>query len=95
MTFQVGTGIGRSFASTKDLVIRASPQNPPHILPILCAHLQQSLTIFTATHLHSSVTKNLPTALEDFLPGPNCASRTIADLCITLIWKEGELSFSC
>ena len=87
MNFQIGRG---GSTSAKDLVIRASPQNPPHILPILCAQLQQSMNVFTATHLHSSVTKNLPNTLEDYLPNPNCESRTKADICMTLIWKDGK-----
>ena len=79
---------GRSLA--KDLVVRASPQNPPHVLPILCATLQQRFNVYTATHVHSSIVKGVPNALQDFLPTQNCEIRMKADICITLIWKEGK-----
>lgn len=34
------------------------------------------------------MTEGIPNALEDFLPDSNCKSRTSADVCITLIWKN-------
>jgi len=85
----------RTAAKTaKDIVIRANPKYPPHVLPLLCSQLQQSLKVFTSAHLHSTV-KCLPNSLEDYLPLTNCDSRSKADLCITLIWinvgKDVEL----
>ena len=86
--------MGRTATAAKDIVIRANPQYPPHVLPLLCSHLQQSLKVFTSAHLHSSV-RCLPNSLEDYLPMTNCDSRSKADLCITLIWINGmkELPF--
>ena len=79
----------RTAAKTaKDIVIRANPKYPPHVLPLLCSQLQQSLKVFTSAHLHSTV-KCLPNSLEDYLPLTNCDSRSKADLCITLIWING------
>ena len=86
---QIGTK--SSSSAVKDIVIRASPQYPPHSVPILCSQLQQSsLNVFTSAHIHSSV-KCLPNSLEDFLPMSNCNSRSKANLCVTLIWKDGKL----
>lgn len=40
-------------------------------------------------HTHSSLAEPLPKALVDFLPS-GCDSRSMADLCVTLIWKNGK-----
>lgn len=77
------------FQGPKDLVIRASPEHPPQILPIICNQLLSQLKVFITTHVHSSVIKGIPNLLKDFLPSSNCDSRTQANVCITLIWKNG------
>ena len=80
---------GKIKTGNKDVVIRASPSNPPFTLPLLCGQLQNGgMKIFTTCHVHSSVLKGIPNKLEDFLPISNCDARSKADLCITLIWKE-------
>ena len=73
-------------------MIRASPAHPPYSLQLVLERLQDSgLKIFTSTHLHSSVVQKLPANLNDFFPESDI-KRSEADLCITLIWKEGKSS---
>ena len=48
------------------------------------------MKVFTSTHIHSNVVRGIPNLLKDFLPNSNCSARTEADLCITLIWKNGR-----
>ena len=45
---------------------------------------------FTSCHVHSSLLKPLAQNLRDFLP-QGCQNRTEAQVCITLIWKEGDI----
>jgi len=74
---------------TKDIVIRATPQHAPNVLPLLCNQLMAiGLKVFTSSHVHSSFLSKIPNELEDFLPNSNCNSRGEADLCVTLIWKD-------
>jgi len=73
-----------------DVVIRASPNHAPHTLPIICKKLQEVFKVFTSAHIHSSLPKGIPNKLKDFLPASNCASRSKADLCVTLIWTNGN-----
>merc|ERR1712166_430219 len=73
-----------------DVVIRASPNHAPHTLPIICKKLQEVSKVFTSAHIHSSLPKGIPNKLKDFLPASNCASRSKADLCVTLIWTNGK-----
>ena len=76
---------------TKDIVIRATPQHAPNVLPLLCNQLMAiGLKVFTSSHVHSSFLNKIPNELEDFLPNSNCNSRGEADLCVTLIWKDGK-----
>jgi len=50
--------------------------------------MANGLKIFTSSHVHSSFLNKIPNELVDFLPNSNCSSRSEADLCVTLIWKD-------
>ena len=53
--------------------------------------MANGLKIFTSSHVHSSFLNKIPNELVDFLPNSNCSSRSEADLCVTLIWKDGKI----
>jgi len=80
----------KAVSGVTDVVIRASPNHAPHTLPIICKKLQEVFKVFTSAHVHSSLPKGIPNKLKDFLPASNCASRSKADLCVTLIWTNGN-----
>jgi len=80
----------KAVSGVTDVVIRASPNHAPHTLPVICKKLQEVYKVFTSAHIHSSLPKGIPNKLKDFLPASNCASRSKADLCVTLIWTNGN-----
>jgi len=67
----------------KDVVIKASPANPPFYL----LHLQKTLAIKIVCHTHSSVMKLSPGA-NDFVKKTEAANPAAHNLNIVLIWKE-------
>lgn len=86
---KISPGKSSGKPGTKDIVIRATPQYAPNVLPLLCNQLMANgLKIFTSSHVHSSFLNKIPNELVDFLPNSNCSSRSEADLCVTLIWKD-------
>jgi len=70
-----------------DIVVKASPSSPPFSLSTICSILQSSgYSIFTTTHLHSSITSsNHPTILP---PSAQGLTRGQANLRLTLIWSD-------
>jgi len=86
-TTSSGASPSKGCGCIADIVIKASPSNPPLSLPTVCSLLQANgYAVFMSTHIHSSVTANKP---KTFLP-PTVAglSRGQADVRVTLIWAE-------
>lgn len=77
------------FQSTlpKDVVIKASPANPPFYL----LSLQKTLAIKIVCHTHSSVTKLSPAANE-FAKKTEAGNPAAHNVNVVLIWKEGKQS---
>lgn len=82
----------QSGANFQDLVIRASPNRPPHSLPLIQRQLQQlGVVVYSTTHVHSTAASNgkLTDSLRNFLCSDPKLERSKARICITLIWVEG------
>lgn len=76
----------------QDLVIHASPANPPHSLPLLRQRLEKlGMPIYARTHVHSTVAGNklLSDTLKSFISSDSRVERAQARLAITLIWIKG------
>ena len=76
----------------KDLVIQASPDFPPYSVHFFLNALSQIFPIYTSVHVHSSLTKEIPYDLKDFLELQenkplNGNNRNACKYGITIIWK--------
>ena len=58
------------------------------LLLMMSSYFFFRISVYTSCHVHSSLSKPLPQNLFDFLPA-GCPNRSEADVCVTLIWKEG------
>uniref|UniRef100_H2ZQ13 AIMP2 thioredoxin-like domain-containing protein n=1 Tax=Ciona savignyi TaxID=51511 RepID=H2ZQ13_CIOSA len=84
---QINTGVGNGTIQKgvlTDIVIHASPKNPPLSLKYLVELLRQKFKVLTKVHNHSSV-KN--PNLSSFLPNEESTNRNNYDIVVTLIWK--------
>ncbi|XP_064633577.1 aminoacyl tRNA synthase complex-interacting multifunctional protein 2-like [Lineus longissimus] len=71
----------------EDVVVNASPENPPYSLFILYQLLKGQYRVMTATHMHSSV-KDIPENLRIAFRNGGRGSRSDFQIAITLIWKD-------
>ena len=84
---------GGEKAILKDFVIQASPDSPPYSVQFFLLALSQIYPIYTSVHVHSSLTKDIPYDLKDFLEVQkentisNCNDRNTCTYGITIIWK--------
>ncbi|XP_057367192.1 probable aminoacyl tRNA synthase complex-interacting multifunctional protein 2 isoform X3 [Daphnia carinata] len=80
--------------SFQDLVIHASPSNPPHSLPLLRERMEKlGVSVYARTHVHSAVAGNklLNDTLKSFISSDSRLERSQARMAITLIWiKAGD-----
>lgn len=77
----------------QDLVIQASPSNPPHSLPLLKQQLEMlGMTVYARTHVHSTMAGNklLDDTLKNFICSDSRVERSRARVAITLIWIKGD-----
>ncbi|XP_046449612.1 probable aminoacyl tRNA synthase complex-interacting multifunctional protein 2 isoform X1 [Daphnia pulex] len=85
----VGSGV-RNF---QDLVIQASPSNPPHSLPLLKQRMEMlGMSVYARTHVHSTVAghKLLDDTLKSFVYSDSRVERSKAHVAITLIWIKDD-----
>ncbi|XP_057367190.1 probable aminoacyl tRNA synthase complex-interacting multifunctional protein 2 isoform X1 [Daphnia carinata] len=86
--------VGPGERSFQDLVIHASPSNPPHSLPLLRERMEKlGVSVYARTHVHSAVAGNklLNDTLKSFISSDSRLERSQARMAITLIWiKAGD-----
>ena len=73
----------------KDVVIHADPEFPPYSVQFLFAALSQITSVWSSSHIHSSLTE-IPYHLNDFFElegGEAEKNRSNCKLGITIIWK--------
>ncbi|XP_077490610.1 aaRS-interacting multifunctional protein 2 isoform X1 [Amblyomma americanum] len=87
----VPTAAGKKSGSLVDIVVSASPDNPPWSLWPLRRLLSRQKRVLLSCHTHSSVSE-LPSNLASLAAGPekgiSAAPRTSYDLALTLVWKQ-------
>ncbi|EFX88061.1 hypothetical protein DAPPUDRAFT_311613 [Daphnia pulex] len=77
----------------QDLVIQASPSNPPHSLPLLKQRMEMlGMSVYARTHVHSTVAghKLLDDTLKSFVCSDSRVERSKAHVAITLIWIKDD-----
>lgn len=77
----------------QDLVIHASPSNPPHSLPLLRERMEKlGVPVYARTHVHSAIAGNklLSDTLKSFICSDSRLERSQAHMAITLIWIKGD-----
>lgn len=80
----------------QDLVIHASPSNPPHSLPLLRERMEKlGVPVYARTHVHSAIAGNklLSDTLKSFICSDSRLERSQAHMAITLIWIKGIIVF--
>nr|CAH0111927.1 unnamed protein product [Daphnia galeata] len=85
--------VGSGVQNFQDLVIQASPSNPPHSLPLLKQQLEMlGMTVYARTHVHSTMAGNklLDDTLKNFICSDSRVERSRARVAITLIWIKGD-----
>lgn len=77
--------------SDQQIVVHASPNQPPTAVVVLFRLLAQQLPVRTAVYVHSSL-KSLPGSLCQALKDvPNCAdSQASQAIRLVLVWREGR-----
>ncbi|KAM9843745.1 aminoacyl tRNA synthase complex-interacting multifunctional protein 2 [Aulostomus maculatus] len=88
-TAGLDTLLGKDLGALRDIVINATPKQPPLTLLVLHSLLCQSYRVLSTVHVHSSVT-SVPPQLVSCL-GPRHAdsyARQLFQLGFTLIWKD-------
>lgn len=82
---------GAKSGSLVDIVVSASPDNPPWSLWPLHRLLSQQKRVLLSCHTHSSLNE-LPSNLASLATGPengvSARPRTSYDLALTLVWKQ-------
>ncbi|KAM9392023.1 aminoacyl tRNA synthase complex-interacting multifunctional protein 2 [Pholidichthys leucotaenia] len=88
-TTDLDTILGKDLGALRDIVINASPKQPPLTLLVLHRFLCQRYRVLSTVHVHSSVS-DVPPQLLSCL-GPRHAdsyARSLFQLGFTLIWKD-------
>ncbi|KAK4025603.1 probable aminoacyl tRNA synthase complex-interacting multifunctional protein 2 isoform X2 [Daphnia magna] len=85
--------VGSGERNFQDLVIHASPSNPPHSLPLLRERMEKlGVPVYARTHVHSAIAGNklLSDTLKSFICSDSRLERSQAHMAITLIWIKGD-----
>ncbi|NXU58522.1 AIMP2 protein, partial [Turnix velox] len=85
---QLDAMLGKDYGALKDIVINASPAQPPLSLLVLHQLLCQRYKVFSAVHTHSSVHSMPEKLLRCFGEQSKKQLRQEHQLGFTLIWKD-------